>query len=109
MGLSVNSLCQVSMFTKVLSASIASFAKVFTNNVIELNQNVSIYPNPANDKIFIEGKFSSQSIEIIDMNGKLVISRTADSNITEIDITNLTQGVYLVRVSNIAVGKFVKK
>jgi hypothetical protein len=107
-GLSVNSSSQVTMFTKALSASIATLAKSITNSIIELNQKVSIYPNPANDKLFIVGKFISQNIEIFDMSGKLVISKPTNSDITEIDIINLTKGIYLVKISNIAVGKFVK-
>ncbi|MCL2313530.1 MAG: M28 family peptidase [Firmicutes bacterium] len=108
-GLSVNSPCQVSMFTKALSANIATLAKMVPNNVTEVNHKVSFYPNPANDKLFIEGEFIGQNIEIFDINGKLVARKTADANITRIEITHLTQGVYFVKISNIAVGKFVKR
>jgi len=108
-GLSVNSACQVSMFTKALSASIATLAKAVTNSVTVFNQNILIYPNPANDKLFIEGEFVGQNIEIFDINGKLVARKTTDSNITGIEISHLPQGIYFVKISNIVVGKFVKK
>jgi len=79
------------------------------NSINEFSQKNIIYPNPANDKIFIESEFINENAEIIDMNGKIVACKTINSNITEIDIINLTQGVYFVKISNIVVGKFVKK
>ncbi|MDR0207156.1 MAG: M28 family peptidase [Bacteroidales bacterium] len=109
-GFGVNSTEQVEVFVKANLSCIAILAKyIMPNNIVESNKRVSIYPNPANDKLFIEGEFISQNIEIIDMNGKLVASKTTDSNIVGIEITHLTQGVYFVKISNIVVGKFVKK
>jgi hypothetical protein len=78
-------------------------------NITEYNSKFNIYPNPANDKIFIESELIHHHAEIFDINGKLVINRVLDLNITTIDISNLTQGIYFIKVSNETVGKFIKE
>lgn len=58
----------------------------------EYEQNhFSIYPNPANDFVNIEGK-GYQKICITDMSGRICLT----SDKSQIDISNLDQGVYLV-------------
>ncbi|MDR1725196.1 MAG: T9SS type A sorting domain-containing protein [Bacteroidales bacterium] len=54
----------------------------------------NVYPNPANDKLFIEGEGYEQ-IKIYDLLGKVVL--TAE-RVTEIDISNFVNGVYNVRL-----------
>ncbi|MCL2302769.1 MAG: M28 family peptidase [Lentimicrobiaceae bacterium] len=78
-------------------------------SVIEYNSNFKIYPNPANDKIFIDGNFTKQKAEIIDINGKSILTISIESNLNEVDISNLTAGIYFIKVSNEMIGKFVKE
>jgi surface protein len=62
------------------------------------NQNFSIYPNPAKDKIHISGidlKQNTISIQILDVSGRVVLKK---ENQTEIDISILKAGVYFVKV-----------
>jgi len=106
-GFGVNSTEQVEVFVKVNLACIATLAKY--DYIVKYNQKASIYPNPANDKLFIEDVFIGQNIDIIDINGKLVARKTNYSNITGVEIAHLARGVYFVKISNIVVGKFVKK
>ncbi|MCL2434764.1 MAG: M20/M25/M40 family metallo-hydrolase [Lentimicrobiaceae bacterium] len=79
------------------------------HNITEYNSNFKIYPNPANDKIFIEGGVINQNVEVIDINGRLVVNKVAESEIVSVDVSNLTRGVYFVRVGKEVVGKFVKE
>jgi hypothetical protein len=80
------------------------------NSIVEFNQKIALYPNPANDKLYIEGEqLMNQNIEIFDINGKNVANKIMDSNVTIIDISNITQGIYLIKISNEIIGKFVKK
>ncbi|MDR2824882.1 MAG: T9SS type A sorting domain-containing protein [Prevotellaceae bacterium] len=70
---------------------------------------MSVYPNPASDRIFIEGE-NFDAIKLYDILGKEVLS----SNKTkEINISNLPNGVYSVRIiadnKTIAAKKIVKK
>jgi predicted DNA-binding ArsR family transcriptional regulator len=75
-----------------------------------LTRKVNIYPNPAKDKIFIESEFIiGQKVEIYDISGRIVANKEVNSNVTMMDIADLMQGVYVIKVSNAVVGKFVKE
>ena len=78
-------------------------------DITEYNPQIKLYPNPANDKIFIESQLINHNVEIFDINGKLMISERIDSDVATINISNLTSGIYFVRISNEVVGKFVKE
>ena len=59
---------------------------------------ISIYPNPAKDKLFIDIKKRSESkiFQIIDYQGKILYER---NNLTEndIDISQLVNGIYILK------------
>jgi len=78
-------------------------------NITEYSSKVNLYPNPANDKIFIESQLIHHNAEIFDMTGKLIMSKLIDSDVATIDISNLTSGIYFIKISNEVVGKFVKE
>ena len=67
------------------------------------NSNIKIYPNPTNNIINIEGlnKNENNTIQIFDVQGKLVITKT----ITEkgaIDLSELNKGVYVIKIGEVA-------
>lgn len=74
--------------------------------------NTIIFPNPANNFINISVKENNQisQVEVMDINGKLI--RTINNQFTNIDVSDLTSGIYIVKVlSNeglISNSKFVK-
>ena len=55
---------------------------------------VSVYPNPAHDKIFVNGD-NVQKIEIFDVIGHNILM----TNDTEIDVRGLEPGIYFVRIN----------
>jgi glucose/arabinose dehydrogenase len=69
----------------------------------EIENAYKVYPNPANDVITVEGKDIKQ-IQLFDMGGKIVLS----ANTNTMDISNLPQGVYQLRVNNVSAEKVVK-
>ncbi len=65
------------------------------------NENdLSIYPNPAKDNLFVEGKsLQSAQIEIFNSTAKLVsVQQFAQSRKYRVDIQGLKAGVYFIRV-----------
>ena len=67
---------------------------------INTNADVSIYPNPANDKVYINVKNSTEKLDvnIYDIWGKLIQSdKLSDSGF--INIEGLTQGIYMLQLS----------
>ncbi len=66
---------------------------------LEQNNNITLYPNPATNQlnISIEGHTITQ-YQILDFTGKLVRSNQAANSELSIDVSELAQGVYLLRV-----------
>ncbi|MCB0669770.1 MAG: T9SS type A sorting domain-containing protein [Saprospiraceae bacterium] len=73
---------------------------------------LNIYPNPASEKIFLElgTRESSNRIEILNINGQVVKEIHPDSDRIEINIQDLTPGMYLVRSNGekVRTKKFIK-
>lgn len=77
------------------------------------NNEFSVYPNPAKDKLYFEnGSNTIDRIEISDLSGRRIIENTY-TNIPEyIDIDMLRKGIYIVRVfsdNQVFESKFVKE
>lgn len=98
----------------------AAYIKCGTANIASADRiKVSLYPNPATDLINLvwPADFNGQkiTIQVFDRLGKLVKTFTelsAGQNSIEIPVSDLVEGVYMVRISNgqeFQVLKFVKK
>jgi hypothetical protein len=66
-----------------------------------------LYPNPAAEKVVIAGSVKFEQIEIVSIDGRTLISISPAELTTEIDLSNLSTGVYFVRVKS--EGSFVVK
>ena len=74
-------------------------------NGVSIEENYSsnslyIYPNPATTEITILNLNNNEIISIYDVSGKLLIQKTAITPNEKIDITNLSNGIYSLKVSN---------
>ena len=67
---------------------------------------ISLYPNPANDKIHIEGLEGKHEVQIYNAFGMLVMTTGID-DVSEINIEKLTAGLYFIRINGHAV-RFIK-
>ncbi|MEI6122045.1 MAG: T9SS type A sorting domain-containing protein [Bacteroidota bacterium] len=77
---------------------------------------VTIYPNPAKDKITVtitqENQQNQSQIAIYTLQGQLILQTALTNATNEIDISNLSLGVYFLKVvndNNASVKKFVKE
>lgn len=76
---------------------------------IQDDQTVSIYPNPANEQIFIElADYKNTIAEIYNLQGELLQNIPLKSDKTTIQIHNFTSGIYFVKVKSNE-GMIVKK
>lgn len=67
------------------------------NDDFTLNSNaIKIHPNPANDVVNFETNFDIKSIEFYNIQGQKVLT----SNQKKIDVSNLTKGLYIVKIQN---------
>lgn len=86
--LSVGDLKLENAFTVLL------FTGLDENHLSQLN----IYPNPANDKFFIDDAKGSQ-VSIFRSNGQLVVSQMVDNEKQSVNISNLESGIYLLKIN----------
>lgn len=90
--------------TKVGSYQKILFAEPQTG-IEELGiSSVFIYPNPVTNTLFIQGVEDEAILEVYNITGKSVLKDKG----TELDVTSLTQGTYILRINNQYV-KFIKK
>ena len=73
------------------------------NDLSSDSQSITLYPNPASSEIFISGFEGVQTVEIYSISGVLAMKTTAENG-SVINISNLRQGIYIVKVD----GKTVK-
>lgn len=64
-----------------------------------LNRELQLYPNPVSEKLFIETP-SQSLIEILDLQGKVLMSFRSNRTESELDVFMLPNGTYFARVSN---------
>jgi hypothetical protein len=83
-----------------------AFQKEFQNlpdQIFQLTDNpkINIYPNPANKVLYIEkGNNLNYEVKIFSLNGEIKRIIKFQSNKLNIDISDFTKGMYLIRVSN---------
>jgi hypothetical protein len=66
-------------------------------NKVNLDQPFTCFPNPANDKLYLQsGSSAATSYVVSDVNGRELIKGSFEKNAT-IDISALSRGVYLVK------------
>ncbi len=70
------------------------------NNIAKYS--FKVYPNPAKEILHIDLQNTTKQygFQIIDMTGKIIFNQSILNNKTEIDISNFSTGIYLIRLVN---------
>jgi PKD repeat protein len=72
-----------------------NFIKVVgLNTQTQQTRNVYVYPNPSNGQVFIKGLSIGSQIQVLDMNGRLILSQESNSESISLE---LTQGIYFIQ------------
>lgn len=100
-GSKTNITDQVEDFTVPAECTLAT-------NEVHSTKEISVYPNPAKNEFFISANakvLGNAKVEIYDMTGKLVSSydRVSLQDKTTFSTTNLTNGIYVVKVKGMGV------
>lgn len=74
---------------------------IYNNNIMVVSENlkkeISIYPNPVSNKLYIENHNSKiNEIKITDISGKLLLRTNVNSTKIEIDFKNFPNGIYFL-------------
>ena len=68
----------------------------------------SVMPNPTNGKITVSTNLSIGNVAVFDIVGKQVMTDKIVDGMAEFDLSELTQGVYFVKISDESSVKTVK-
>ena len=90
------------------------FKNISTIGLVESeNHELNVFPNPANDLLFIYLPFSAKQISIVDIYGKLIYSEPALFESHELKISSLAIGTYWLKVDltngRTALERFIKQ
>ena len=62
--------------------------------------NVSVYPNPATNVLYVNLSSINYSLEVINLIGEVVLKVENKSNTTSLELSNLKSGVYYLKISS---------
>jgi hypothetical protein len=88
--------------------------KVTGEDKVGIDENISqsklfVYPNPSNGKINIATEEAYNQFEVYALTGQLLLTRQVSSNQFQADLSDLTKGMYLIRLVNTESGSFISK
>jgi len=76
----------------------------------EIESKLTIYPNPASNKLFIDTKLELNETIIIDIAGKVIVTTKQSTKL--VNVTNLSDGIYFIKLitdKGVITKKFVKQ
>jgi hypothetical protein len=76
------------------------------------NDSIQIYPNPASFNVTINCNINIKTIELIDVQGRILVSKMVNENQVTLDVSDYAKGIYYVKVNTdkgIKIEKLVKK
>ncbi|MBP1664227.1 MAG: cell surface protein [Bacteroidetes bacterium] len=102
----------IRVYSRILNSSEINNLYMETATKVEniSKNNLYVYPNPANKGFYLSRDLSSENISLYDMQGVNVLNISNPSHY--VDISNLQQGVYIVRLrtrAGVYSGKLIKK
>jgi hypothetical protein len=91
---------RLKMTKKSGSIAYSSIQKIY---VASDNDAITVYPNPAHDKLFITGN-SSPDLIVVDIEGKLIWKKkiTPGAGTISLDLPPLAKGIYILRLGSTA-------
>ena len=91
---------------KILFSQKTGIEEIAGNNNALLGS-LSIYPNPVQDILFVEGVERNTTIRIFNVKGVLFQTVLAKEETEQLNVSTLPQGIYILQAGNQAV-KFIK-
>jgi len=94
----------VTSFDDQTATSASDYAPSVTTGIQDVPPDlkaIMVYPNPANDKITIEcAGNQSLNLSVYNIVGEILLQKELNKSINEIDISSLSKGVYLIKITD---------
>lgn len=68
-------------------------------NDIELSNSVDVFPNPARNSCTIKSESEILTYQVVSVSGRLIFEKGVKANTVSVDLSNLTKGVYILRLT----------
>ena len=83
-------------------------------NEISGDNNLTLYPSPATDKLFVSSKenIRNAQLKVYDASGKILLTQKMNGTNTSVDVKNFADGIYLLEVGdgiNVYRNRFAKE
>jgi len=88
------------------SSLIGSFTSIKESPAV---QNIIVFPSPTTDFITISGLQGNETLRFYNINGQLVLTRKASGEMENVAVGNLPAGIYLLKVDNGQIIKWIKR
>jgi len=75
---------------------------------LPVESSVSVFPNPVQTNLTVTGVDKDKKINLLNLNGTLLQSIPAQDSSTNIDVSSLPQGLYLLQIGEQVI-KFIKQ
>jgi len=79
--------------------STVTYCVDFPLNIFESTAFVSVYPNPSNGVFSIQSSQFIKTLDVYSLDGRLLLSNKINSNQSNLDLTQLSSGVYVLDLS----------
>jgi len=94
--------------------STTSSAHVVVDGSLDLhgystNNSYNLFPNPAHNSLTITGNEKHITICVLDILGQEVLKNKTDNGSSEINISNLIPGIYMVKINGFVCQRFIKE
>lgn len=91
---------QLTLDQPIEPATLIILNQTTTNTSVEvLNQEVSVFPNPAGDNLWLSfGELRGEKIEVFNSLGQSIDEQVVDSTPFQMDVSEYAEGVYLLHV-----------
>jgi len=92
--------------TSMIIDYVKVYQSVLSVTDLNLDDSLSVFPNPATDTIHVSSKVALSSLLLYDVYGKLILKK--ENNTNSLDVSRLNSGMYFLEVSS-NTQKVVKK
>ncbi|WP_298222655.1 T9SS type A sorting domain-containing protein [Flavobacterium sp.] len=86
--------------------------QTLTNTKFDVDASVVMAPNPASNEVLVKADHNIQSIQIYDVQGRIITASLVDALESKLDISRYNKGTYLIKITTakgIKVQKLLKK
>ena len=73
--------------------------QTLSNSVFEVDDSVSVYPNPAVNEVTITADNNIKSIQIYDAQGRTILTRLQEDLETKLELSSYSKGIYFIKIT----------